>query len=59
MGKGYKRLDALERLLTKRAEKQRMSPADMCAKIISECYSVDEKDLREEIPGQLDLQDKE
>lgn len=61
MGKEYQRLDALERLLEKRSRKQRKTAAEMCAQIIMDCYSSKDKltHSRKEIPGQLDLQDKE
>jgi hypothetical protein len=34
MGKDYKRLDALERILAKRTENKRQSSADKCKQII-------------------------
>jgi len=86
MGKGYQRADSLAEILAKRAEKQRLTPADRCRQIVDnstvdkmstvakygtlanpyqfkttgmKLEVIEEKDLRKEIPGQLDLQTKE
>lgn len=57
MSRAYHRQDALQIMLLKRSEKQRLSSADKCQQIILERNSV--IDLRKEIPGQLDITRKE
>ncbi len=74
MSRGYQRLDALERILDKKAKVHRKSPSEKCDQLKAKYGSltnpyqfkqtghklevIEEKDLRKDIPGQLDLQDK-
>ncbi len=71
MSRGYQRADSLAEIIAKRAQKQKQSPADKIAEIKSKYGSlanpyqfkqtgmklevIEEKDLRKEIPGQLEI----
>ncbi len=71
MSRGYQRLDALERILDKKAKVHRKSSSEKCEQLKAKYGSlanpyqfkqtghklevIEEKDLRKEIPGQLEI----
>ena len=58
MSRGYQRADSLAEIIAKRLKKQRQSSAEKLSEIIKNS-KLPEDDLRKEIPGQLEIGDKD